>query len=84
MIWLASSPDSAGHHSKGMPHRSLRINRQRNICDLVRAHESIHHRAGPGRLERRERALTGQTLALSWRNPGVKDIAWFSGNVITD
>jgi RecB family exonuclease len=26
----------------------------------------------------------GRTLALSWRNPGVKDIAWFSGKVITD
>ena len=25
-----------------------------------------------------------QTVALSWRNPGVADIAWFPGKVITD
>jgi L-cystine uptake protein TcyP (sodium:dicarboxylate symporter family) len=29
----------------------LRINRQRNICDLVRAHKTIDHRACPGRGE---------------------------------
>jgi hypothetical protein len=31
--------------------QSLRINRQRNICDLVRAHKTIDHRACPGRRE---------------------------------